>query len=224
MERTRRLLVGISIVTVLLSASAFASFSENSYNPNPIPNFILSAMAFGDWQTIVADSVTIDLKNDQTSDLSLQTVIPIPPNERILQVGFAWLYEDGASGYAVMTHNGVRDSNQNPYGWHVHGDLAFVELEVTASATHCVTGIGDYTQAGANFNQGGVSINVRNSELSTFMDPPTGISFSLIPLSTSQCPSGIGLALYQVQPMPSTAAEEEDDGGKGGGKGGNPNK
>jgi len=179
--------------------------------------------AHGDWQTIVPGTVAITLKSDQTTELSLQASAGIPHVERVILAGFGWLYEDGTSGYFATSHFGVRDSIQNPDHWHPH-NIAFEEASGGAgSITHCITDIFDVTFAGIPINDDTIRVNARNSEfLAPFMDPPTAISFDIIPDPMNYvCESGVGIGLHSTEPAP---AEEESKKGGGGGQGGNPNK
>ena len=96
---------------IIIGASLAAVFAVFMITP---------AMATGPetWQHVVSSSV--NSKNTQTSVLSVTAADKIPIQTGVLG-GFAWLYADGPNTAIVATsHNGVRDSAQNPDGWHAH--------------------------------------------------------------------------------------------------------
>ncbi|HJU14065.1 MAG TPA: hypothetical protein VJ792_06365 [Candidatus Nitrosotalea sp.] len=124
---------------------------------------ISPAMATGpaSWQHVVSSSVTA--KNGQTSTLGVVAADNIPRHTDVLG-GFAWVYASGSPNtvFVAVTHNGVRDSTQNPDGWHTHNvNLAF---GASPGSNACITGLAD-TNAGLSIQGNTLSVNVRNSEL-----------------------------------------------------------
>ena len=124
---------------------------------------VAPAMATGpaSWQHVVSSSVTST--NDNTSTLSIVASDNIPRHTGVLG-GFAWVYANGPSQvFVAVTHSGVRDSNQNPDGWHTHNvNLAF---GISPGSNACITGLSDTTTSGLSIHGNTLSVNVRNSEL-----------------------------------------------------------
>lgn len=124
---------------------------------------IAPAMATGpaSWQHVTSSSLTA--KNGQTSTLGVVAADSIPRHTDVLG-GFAWFYASGSPNtvFVAVTHSGVRDSAQNPDGWHTHN----VSLAIGASpgSDACITGLVD-TNAGLSIQGNSLSVNVRNSEL-----------------------------------------------------------
>jgi hypothetical protein len=138
---------------------------------------ITPAMATGpaSWQHVVSSSVTA--KNDKTSSLSVVASDNIPRHTSILG-GFAWVYASGPdSVFVAVTHKGVRDSTQNPDGWHTHNvDLAF---GTSSGSDACITGLSE-TNAGLSIHGNTLSVNVRNSELTGTLSS-TAVAFTVVP-------------------------------------------
>ena len=128
------------------------------------------ASAHLDWQGINSDSVVA--KNSKTTILTINATDTIPQKTKEL-VGFAWLYVETSSNSAIAItqhqvnpgtapKNAVRDSTQNPDGWHPHN----VNLGPgTINSTFCVTDIVDAPNAGIGIKDDVVEVQVRNSIL-----------------------------------------------------------
>jgi hypothetical protein len=138
---------------------------------------IVPAMATGpaSWQHVVSSSV--NSKNGQTSTLGVVASDNIPRHTDVLG-GFAWIYSSGPSTvFVAVTHNGVRDSNQNPDGWHAHNvNLAF---GASPGSNACITGLSD-ANAGLSIHGNAISVNVRNSELTGTLSN-TAVAFTIVP-------------------------------------------
>jgi hypothetical protein len=138
---------------------------------------IMPAMATGpaSWQHVVSSSV--NSKNSQTSTLSVVASDNIPRHTDVLG-GFAWIYSSGPSTvFVAVTHNGVRDSNQNPDGWHAHNvNLAF---GASPGSNACITGLSD-ANVGLSIQGDTLSMNVRNSELTGTLSS-TAVAFTIVP-------------------------------------------
>jgi len=135
----------------------------------------LPAFAHFTWQGIITDAITP--KNANTTVLSITTSATVPPTPQIpILAGFAWLYSAGPNGaFAITLHNAgnvngdaseppndVRDSTQNPDGWHAHN----VNLGAgTASSTFCVTAIVDAPNAGIGIKGSQIDVQIKNSVL-----------------------------------------------------------
>ena len=115
----------------------------------------------------------------------------IPRNTSEL-AGFAWLYADGPnSAFAITIHdadldgdgkNDVRDSLQNPNGWHPHNViLAAPPPTADPSTTFCIAEISNAPNAGISFAKQGtdVTVNVRNSQLTGDISD-TAAAFSIV--------------------------------------------
>jgi hypothetical protein len=175
----------------------------------------LPADAHFDWQNIVEGSVSATPQGKNLTELGLTTTSVIPAQSNTAFVGFGWLYEDGTSAYVAGTHRGHIDSVHRPNGWHPH-NVVIEEVTGVPAITHCITEITDTEHAGLAINQDSIKLNVKNNDLlSPLMNPPTAISFDIIPWG--DCELGTGIAIHQMEPAPVQAAEEK----KGGG---NPNK
>lgn len=146
-----------------------------------------SAFAASGWQHVVSSSVTS--KNDQTATLSVTASDSIPRHTSVLG-GFAWIYGSGPNTvFVAVTHNGVRDSLQNPDGWHTHNvQLSFGASPNTAA---CITGLSD-VNAGLSIQGNTLNVNVRNSELTGTFLPNAATAFTIVP--DSNC-AGTGLGV-----------------------------
>ena len=184
-------ITAISICSILISFGILVFISE-----------LPSAVGHGDWQNIMAGSVSVKKINQNITELSLQTAAPIPHVERIILGGFGWIYEDGNSALVVTSHYGIRDSKQNPDHWHIH-NLTFESVD-SASFSHCVTGITTDETAGIAINQDKIKVNINNKNLaSTLKSPPIAMSFDIMPdpLKTT-CSSGVGIGIHTTEPKP----------------------
>lgn len=146
-----------------------------------------NAFAAASWQGISSSSVTP--KNDQTTTLSVTATDTIPNHTGVLG-GFAWVYAGGPNtAFVVVTHNGVRDSNQNPGGWHVHNVLLGGPGTVSAA---CIESVSPDTTAGISIHGNTINVNVRNSEFTgSLSDSSTVVAFSIV--VDSGCTSGLGV-------------------------------
>jgi len=149
---------------------------------------IVPAMAAGPetWQHVTSSSV--NSKNSQTSVLSVTASDNIPRHTSVLG-GFAWIYASGPNTAIVATsHSGVRDSGQNPDGWHAHN----VQLGSAGSNSDaCITGLSD-ANVGLSIHGNTISMNVRNSELTGTLSNGAA-AFTIVP--DTGCASGLGVVL-----------------------------
>jgi hypothetical protein len=138
------------------------------------------------WQHVVSSSV--DSKNSHTSTLSVKAADNIPKHTDVWG-GFAWLYASGPDQAIVaVTHNGVKDSHQNPNGWHAHN----VQLGAPGSNSDaCITGLSD-ANVGLSIHGDTLSMNVRNSELTGQLSN-AATAFTIVP--DTGCTSGLGVVL-----------------------------
>jgi hypothetical protein len=146
----------------------------------------MSATAQESWQHV--DSSSVSPKNTQTSTLTVVAAGNIPRHTDVFG-GFAWIYADGPNTAIVAaTHDGVRDSLQNPDGWHAHN----VQLGGTgANSDLCITGVFD-VKAGLSIHGDTLSMQVRNSDLTGTLSN-TAVAFTIVP--DSDCSSGLGVTL-----------------------------
>ena len=149
---------------------------------------IVPAMATGPatWQHVVSSSV--NSKNAQTSTLTVNAADDIPVHTGVLG-GFAWIYANGPNNAIVAaTHDGVRDSAQNPDGWHAHN----VQLGPGGlNSNACITGLSD-ANVGLSIHGNTLSMNVRNSELTGTLSG-SAAAFTIVP--DTGCGSGLGVVL-----------------------------
>ena len=149
---------------------------------------IAPAMATGPetWQHVVSSSV--NSKNTQTSVLSVSAAGSIPIRTGVLG-GFAWIYADGPNTAIVATtHSGVRDSGQNPDGWHAHN----VQLgSAGQNSDACIVGLSD-ANLGLSIHGKTLSMSVRNSELTGTLSN-NAAAFTIVP--DTGCGSGLGVVL-----------------------------
>jgi hypothetical protein len=138
------------------------------------------------WQHVVSSS--INSKNTQTSTLSVSAADIIPKHTDVLG-GFAWIYADGPNTAIVATtHSGVRDSGQNPDGWHAHN----VQLGAGGhNSDACITGLSD-ANVGLSIQGNTLSMNVRNSELTGTLSDKAS-AFTIVP--DTGCSSRLGVVL-----------------------------
>lgn len=148
---------------------------------------ITPAMATSSWQHVVSASVTP--KNDQTTTLSVTALDNIPRHTDVLG-GFAWVYAGGPNtAFVAVTHSGVRDSNQNPDGWHAHNvKLAFGQ---STGSNACITGLSD-ANVGLSIQGNTLTVNARNSELT---GPYSGTAAAFTIVVDGGCASGLGVNL-----------------------------
>lgn len=154
MNKTKTsLLLGI-IATIGIATAAWPSMSS----------------AAASWLGIVDGSVSVVEENPNLTKLQL-TATDIVPMDTTALAGFAWFYDDGPNTvFAITTHEGVRDSTQNPDNWHAHnvvlGDApATSDDDVDASL--CIAKISDAPFAGVSIDEDSpeVLVNARTSEL-----------------------------------------------------------
>lgn len=114
------------------------------------------------YQGITAGSVSVTAVPPNLTKLSLTATGTIPKNTPDL-VGFAWLYSSGPNtAFAITSHQSVRDSAQNPDGWHAHN----VVLGTGAgAATLCVSAISDAPNSGVAITGSSLTVQARNSIL-----------------------------------------------------------
>ena len=162
-------LLAIIAVVAMIPAAAFAALS---------------------WQDIVDGSVSVNEKN-QTTKLSLSAADTIPRTTDEL-AGFAWQYENGPNdAFSITIHdadlngdgkNDVRDSLQNPNGWHGHNVILASPPEgADENTTFCIAEISDAPNVGISFAKQGtdVTVNVRNSQLTGDISD-TAAAFSIV--------------------------------------------
>lgn len=137
---------------------------------------VTPASAHLPWQGIVPSSVSVNLVNPNLTELSLTATGTIPKNTPDL-VGFAWLYATGSdTAFAITSHQSVRDSHQNPDGWHAHN----VQLGAGAgAATFCVAQISDAPTSGVAITGSSLTVQARNSVL-TGTPSTTAAAFDII--------------------------------------------
>jgi len=137
-------------VKTMLAALLVAIFTASVVTP---------AMAAESWQHVVSSSV--NPTSGQTSTLSVKAANNIPLHTSVLG-GFAWVYASGPNTvFVAVTHTGVKDSIQNPNGWHAHN----VQLGAGGlNSDACIVGLSD-ANAGIAIQGNSINVNVRNSEL-----------------------------------------------------------
>ncbi len=147
------------------------------------------------WQTFDTESISVNVGKN-ISKLSLTADAPVPHKTGVL-AGYCWFYVDGVNtALCTTTHNlelfdgdsagDVRDSTQNPDGWHLHnvilGDLSTI-------GHICVVDLSDAPNGGVNIKRDEVSVNVRNSILTGDFD---GSAASATIVVDGGCPVTIG--------------------------------
>ena len=140
------------------------------------------------WQHVNSSSVTP--KNSETTIVSAVAADNIPRQTSVLG-GFAWLYASGPDTvFVAVTHSGVKDSGQNPNGWHTHN----VQLAIGAStgSDACITALGADTYAGIAINGNTINVNVRNLQLTGALSGGA-TAFTIVP--DGGCGSGLGVNL-----------------------------
>lgn len=162
----------------------------------------IASAALG-WQGIDDDSVSA--KNKNTTLLTIDATDVVPQKTKDL-VGFAWLYvaTSSNSAIAITQHqvnadtdpkNEVRDSTQNPDGWHPHN----VNLGPgTTNSSACVTDIVDAPNAGVAIKGDLVQVNVRNSILTGDLSTASAV-FDII--VDSDCPITNGTEVTEAGPL-----------------------
>jgi hypothetical protein len=150
-------------------------------------SMIVPAMASAaTWQHVETSSITPT--SSQTSTLTVVASDTIPKHTSILG-GFAWLYSSGPNtAFVVVTHSGVRDSNQNPDGWHTHNVLLGAP---GSNSDACIAGLSD-TTAGISIQGNTVNVNVINSELTGTL---SGSAKAFTIVGDTGCSSGLGVVL-----------------------------
>lgn len=145
------------------------------------------ATSFASWQKVTSGNVVP--QNSQTTKLTLVAADAVPRHTSVLG-GFAWIYASGPNtAFAVTTHNGVRDSNQNPDGWHAHNVLL---ASGTGNSDACIAGVSDDTTAGISIQGNTLTVNVRNS---TFTGSLSGSAVAFSIQGDNGCSSGLGIKL-----------------------------
>ena len=153
-----------------------------------ITMMVAPVFAAESWQHVNSSSVT-----PLNSEITKATVIAgdnIPRQTSTLG-GFAWFYASGPNTvFVAVTHSGVKDSSQNPNGWHTHN----VQLAIGASSGSdaCITGLGADTFGGIAISGNTINVNVRNSQLTGTL---TGGATAFTIVTDSGCGSGLGVNL-----------------------------
>lgn len=169
--------------------------------------FAISSIGFAaaalSWQGINSDSV--DSKNANTTLLTITASDAVPQKTSDL-VGFAWLYASGPNtAFAITQHNAnvdddpkneVRDSTQNPDGWHAHN---VVLGNGTLNSTFCVAEIVDAPNAGVSINGDLVKVNVQNSALTGTLSSTTAVFDIII---DGGCANTLGTEVTEAGPLP----------------------
>ncbi len=139
------------------------------------------------WQHV--NSSTVTPLNSQVTRATVVAADKIPTTTSVLG-GFAWLYASGPNtAFVAVTHNGVKDSTQNPNGWHTHN----VSLGPGgANSDACITGLGPDTFAGVAINGDTINVNVRNSQLTGTL---SGGATAFTIVGDAGCGSGLGVTL-----------------------------
>jgi hypothetical protein len=168
---------------------------------------MVPAIAHLPYQGIVAGSDSVTAVNPNLTKLSLTATGTVPRQTPDL-VGFAWFYSSGPNtAYAITSHQSVRDSNQNPDGWHAHnvvlgappaGYPADGPSADGVVADVCVAAVSDAPTSGIGINQSTITVNARTSTLTgTFPSPPVSAAFDIV--VDADCPptapSGLTLGL-----------------------------
>ena len=147
------------------------------------------------WQTFDTESITVNA-GQKTTKLSLTADATVPHKTGAL-AGYCWFYVSGDyTGLCATTHKldlgdgdaagDVRDSTQNPDGWHLHN----VILGATTSSGHvCVADLSNAPNGGVNIKGREVSVNARNSIVEGEF---AGSAASAIIVVDSGCPPTVG--------------------------------
>jgi hypothetical protein len=148
-------ILGMSLAAVFAVSMFGVAFASNN-TPKP-------------WQTFDTDSITVTT-GEKITKLSLTADATVPHKTGAL-AGYCWFYDSGDyAGLCATTHNlsidddagDVRDSTQNPDGWHLHN----VKLGALTPSGHvCVADLSDAPTGGVNIKGSEVSVNARNSIL-----------------------------------------------------------
>lgn len=123
------------------------------------------------WQTFDTSSITV-LDKPKTTQLKL-TADNIVPDRPSVLAGYCWFYTSGPyTGLCATNHRldigdgdaarDVRDSTQNPDGWHLHNIKTGA---VTAGGHLCVTDLSDAPNGAVITDDYVVGVNVRDSVL-----------------------------------------------------------
>ena len=118
------------------------------------------------------------------------------PHKTGTLAGYCWFYESGGphAGLCATTHNlnidddaagDVRDSTQNPDGWHLHNVILG---DLTSSGHLCVADLSNAPNGGVNIKGSEVSVNARNSIVTGTFD---GSAASATIVVDTECPATI---------------------------------
>lgn len=150
---------------------------------------MLPALGHLAWQPITPGSVSITSPNPNLTQLSLTASGTIPKQFPDL-VGYAWLYASGPnSAYAITSHQSVRDSHQNPDGWHAHNVVLAPPPPIPDTdgvlSTFCVAAISDAPTSGISIKGSSVTVNARTSTLTGSF---AGVAASFDIVIDAECP------------------------------------
>ena len=174
-------LLGVSLAAIFAVSVSGAAFASDT-----IPEL---------WQTFDTETITV-LDNPKTTQLRL-TADDIVPHRTSILAGYCWFYTSGDyAGLCATTHfldlgdgdaaGDVRDSTQNPDGWHLHN----VKLGAETSNGHvCVVDLSDSPNGGVITDDNIVGVNVRDSILKGTFD---GSAASATIVVDGECPATIG--------------------------------
>ncbi len=134
-------------------------------------SMIAPAMA-GDDGFLTVTGGGVDNTHPKITNITIISEKPIPRDAEDVLGGFAWFTGDATwPVFAITAHNAgnvddnaasppndVRDSKQNPDGWHLH--------KVQVDGNICITGVSDDTQGGIKIDKNGVmTVTVPSSEI-----------------------------------------------------------
>jgi hypothetical protein len=156
---TKKLLLGISLAAVF----AVSMIAVSAVEP---------------WMSATGTSAT----KGNNFLLTVDAADTVPKNTQDLG-GFAWAYAGGPYAlFAITTHQGVRDSHQNPDHWHAHN----VNIIPGTTTDLCVTDLSDFVEAGISMKGDQVTVQISSQKLT---GPIAGFAtgFEIVP-NAPGCP------------------------------------
>ena len=135
-------------------------------------SMIAGVSASHPWLSVVDSPIDA---NGNNVKLTIEAADSIPRNAGPgVLAGFGWGYvsPNPSTHFAVTTHEPVRDSHQNPDGWHVHnvvlgatGASGLSGATGATGASACIESLTDYVESGIAVKDDTMNINTNQNTL-----------------------------------------------------------
>ena len=137
---------------------------------------------------LILDSSTVEAQSSKVTKATIDATGDIPRNTDVLG-GYAFPIA-GNPNWAflgITTHDPLRDSHQNPVGWHPH--------LVNVNASLCIMGVSEGTNGGITIMGDTLMLRIPNTEIGGTISSGTAFGFFIV-ADAATCPGPLpGLKL-----------------------------